>query len=198
MQKIFTNQHDLPSLTPLGFVKTRVPLNIWNIIQDSYNIIKQFPPEEESFEDLDPKYKNNSHSELFNFKQLESIGNYVIEELKDIHEWWCKESLIPSTIWGFRSYRTNSNMDNHIDWINTHHISSIITVDKDLNGANDWPLHFQSHNGDWHKIYTEPGDMILYESAKCTHGRPEIFQGNYFRNLFMHYRLKDYKYFPMQ
>ena len=118
MQKIFSNHHDLPSLTSLGFAKTKVPLNIWNILQDSYNILKQLPPEEESFADLDPKYKNNSHSELFNFKQLESIGNYVIEELKDIHEWWCKESLIPSTIWGFRSYRTNSNMDNHIDWIN--------------------------------------------------------------------------------
>ena len=197
MQKIFSSPQDLPCLTPLGFIKTKVPSDLWEMIEDSYNVLKQLPSETESFEDLSPKYKNNSHSELFNLKQLESIAYYIIEELKDIHEWWCKESLIPSTIWGIRSYKTNANMDNHKDWVDSHHISSIITVDKDLNGANDWPLYFQAHNGQWHKVYTEPGDMILYESAKCEHGRPEPFQGNYFRNLFMHYRLKDWQFFPV-
>jgi hypothetical protein len=79
----------------------------------------------------------------------------------------------------------------HTDTLETHHISSIIIVDKKVN--KDWPLDIQDHNGNWHKIYAEPGDMILYESAICKHGRTEPFDGEYFRNFYTHYTLADYK-----
>lgn len=198
MKNIYTNPNDLPSFTPLGFMKTKVPLDIWEFITDMYNVLKQLPPIEESFENLHIKYKGKSQSELFEIRNLHSVAVHIHKELKGIHEWWCKHPLEPSAMWGIRSYKKGSSMDNHRDWINTHHVSSIIVVDKDLNGGNDWPLHFQSHDGNWHKIYAEPGDMILYESAKCEHGRPEIFGGNYFRNLFIHYSLKEWQYLPIE
>jgi len=33
-----------------------------------------------------------------------------------------------------------------------------------------------------------PGDMVFYESARCMHGRPEPLQGQFYVNLFSHYR----------
>jgi hypothetical protein len=68
----------------------------------------------------------------------------------------------------------------------------IIIVDKKVD--KDWPLDIQDHEGNWHQIYTEPGDMILYESATNLHGRTEPFEGEYYRNFFLHYTLADYKF----
>ena len=34
----------------------------------------------------------------------------------------------------------------------------------------------------------EPGDAVLYESAKCMHGRPKALQGDQYVNEFFHYR----------
>ena len=71
-----------------------------------------------------------------------------------------------------------------------------ILVDKDLrcgcqhkDNGDDWPLDIKGHDGEWYKVYLEPGDMILYESAICPHGRLENFQGTYYRNFFVHYKL---------
>ena len=38
-------------------------------------------------------------------------------------------------------------------------------------------------------MYAEPGDMILYESAICEHGREEPFEGKSFDNFYVHYKL---------
>ena len=74
----------------------------------------------------------------------------------------------------------------HRDRIETHHISSIIIVATAE--TQPWPLHIEDHTGKLHKIYTEPGQIILYESATCLHGRPELFQGEYYRNFYVHYK----------
>ena len=34
----------------------------------------------------------------------------------------------------------------------------------------------------------QPGEMVWYESARLLHGRPDPFQGEYFDNLFIHYK----------
>ena len=34
----------------------------------------------------------------------------------------------------------------------------------------------------------KPGQLLLYESAKCTHGRPRTFRGHWYTSLFIHYR----------
>ena len=96
---------------------------------------------------------------------------------------------------------TGATLTSHVDRIATHHISSIIIVDKDLAcgcsnkpEAEDWPLDIQGHDGEWYKVYAQPGDMILYESAVCEHGRNEVFGGTHFRNFYVHYKLKDWEY----
>lgn len=58
----------------------------------------------------------------------------------------------------------------HVDTVSTHAVSTIINVDQKV--AKDWPLIILDHDGNPHSVNMQAGDMLLYESAKCLHGRP--------------------------
>jgi hypothetical protein len=42
--------------------------------------------------------------------------------------------------------------------------------------------------GRLHLVEMEPGDIVYYESARCMHGRMKPLRGEYYVNLFSHYR----------
>ena len=129
-------------------------------------------------------------SDIYPFEHLTTIRSLIHKQLQPIHEEFAKVKIEPSFIYGIRSYKNGATLIKHVDRVETHHVSSIIIVDKDLGEANkDWPLDIQSHDGEWHKVYAQPGEMILYESAICEHGRVEPFEGNNFDNFFVHYKL---------
>jgi hypothetical protein len=46
------------------------------------------------------------------------------------------------------------------------------------------------------EVDLQPGQLLLYESAKCTHGRPRTFRGHWYTSLFVHYRPQAYKLKP--
>jgi prolyl 4-hydroxylase len=188
--KVFSKNSDIPRFTNLGFKKIKIPDPIWKAILEMYNVLRYAP---RSFED-DFNGDVNKFTHIYNIRQLDTLAELIHDRLKPIHEYWSGEELIKSFRYGIRSYNKGASLANHKDWMNTHHISSIIFVDKDLNGKEDWALDFQDHTGKWHKLYGNPGEMILYESATCLHGRPDIFQGNYFCNMFIHYKLKNYNF----
>ena len=73
-----------------------------------------------------------------------------------------------------------------MDRLDTHAISAIINVAQDVD--EDWPLYIEGLDGKVHSIVMKPGEMILYEGAKLIHGRPTKFVGNYFANMFVHFR----------
>jgi predicted 2-oxoglutarate/Fe(II)-dependent dioxygenase YbiX len=70
-----------------------------------------------------------------------------------------------------RYYTDGAVLDEHVDTLATHVISLIINVGQ-VGMRTDWPLTILDHNHTRHQIIMEPGDMVLYESAKCQHGRP--------------------------
>jgi prolyl 4-hydroxylase len=179
-----------PKLTEKGFKVIPLPKNEWSIIQDTYELIKNKNVEE--IFDNKKDFIKNGNTELLSFDHAPNIKNFIHNQLLKIHEEFAGKKLIPSFIYGIRSYQNGATLVPHVDRIETHHISSIIIIDKDLDGENDWPLDIKDHNGEWHKVYAKPGDMILYEGAVCKHGRKENFKGNYFRNLFVHYKLHDF------
>jgi len=50
-----------------------------------------------------------------------------------VHQQWIDNADIePSFIYGIRSYKKGATLEKHYDRVETHHISSIIIVDKDL------------------------------------------------------------------
>jgi len=199
INKTFTSAEDFPIFTKNGFELTTCPPEVWGILQDSYKLLEHKITNEE-FEGKENIIVGGG-SEMLSFDAIPSIRSYIHKQLHGLHEEWSGESLDPSFIYGIRSYLKNATLSTHVDRIATHHISSIIIVDKNLTcgcqhkpESEDWPLDIQGHDGEWYKIYAKPGDMILYESAKCEHGRLEPFGGTYFRNFYVHYKLKDWTY----
>jgi prolyl 4-hydroxylase len=73
-----------------------------------------------------------------------------------------------------------------VDSEGTHVVSSAICVDKDLWAP--WPLHVVDIDGQQLDMDLEPGEFVLYESAKISHGRPTPLKGRYHVGLFLHYR----------
>ena len=196
-KKEFSSVEDFPRFTDNGFSLLKCPEETWNLIKESYELLKD-KKETEEFTGK-KEFIVGGDTEIMSFDHLPSVRKLIHQQLLKSHEEWVKESLLPSFVYGIRSYTKGATLTPHVDRIATHHISSIVIVDKDLAcgcqskpNADAWPLDIQGHDGDWYKVYAQPGDMILYESAVCEHGRKETFGGTYFRNFYVHYKLKDW------
>ena len=189
----YTSYDQIPKLTENGFQVVKCPENVWNIIQEEYQTRKPYEADE-VFEGKDTYIKGSGNTNLINISA--DVRDKIHDGLYQIHKDFCNNEIKKTYVYGIRSYKRGATLVEHKDRVETHHIASIIVVDKDLRcgcshkefGA-DWPLDIQDHKGRWHKVYAEIGDMIMYEAASCLHGRNEPFQGLYFNNLFVHYKL---------
>ena len=192
--KIFSNYEQLPKFSAQGFKVVKCPQETWDLVQKHYDLLKD-KKREEVFQGKENVIKGAGvTSEIMSMDIYPEVINKIHNNLKKLHEEFAGTAVEGMWVYGIRSYLNGATLTTHRDRIETHHISSILIVDKDLNGASDWPLDIQDHDGKWHKIFAQVGDLIIYESAKCEHARSEQFQGNWFRNLFIHYKLKDYSY----
>lgn len=191
--KTFSKVEDIPRCTPNGFTVVKCPSQVWDSISLHYKTLQQYK-KEEKFEGIKDFIQGEEAPDIFSFDNLPSVRRDIHNLLLKTHEDWSNQELIPTYIYGIRSYKKGSTLVNHKDRIETHHISAIIIVDKDLGSGKDWPLDIQDHDGNWHKVYAQPGDMILYESAICEHGRNETFEGEFFRNFYVHYKFKNYQF----
>ena len=110
----------------------------------------------------------------------------IFETLKPImQEWSGIPKLKGVSCYGVREYRRDAWLREHVDTGTTHIISGIMQIKKNI--TTDWPLTFIDHDGKRHYITLEEGDLLLYESATCLHGRPIPFNGEFFANVFIHY-----------
>ena len=200
----FSTKEELPKISPLGFKVMQCPTEVWGMIADTYNLLR-INPQPETGVGRDIIDGGEVPSEMMSFDNLPSMRQIIHEKLLPLHQEFAGgRSIEPTSLYGIRSYNKGATLVNHVDTIGTHHVSSIIIVDKDLDCGcsktkateNDWALDFQDHNGEWHKIYAEIGDIILYESATNLHGRPDPFKGNWYRNFYVHYKYSDYVYQP--
>ncbi|KAJ1406554.1 hypothetical protein B484DRAFT_209656 [Ochromonadaceae sp. CCMP2298] len=107
-------------------------------------------------------------------------------ELRQTLEDWHGAPLTLTSIYGVRRYVNGSVLRMHVDTVNTHVVSAIINVDQQVD--RDWPLLILDHEDNEHRVVMKPGDMVLYESAKLLHGRPDTFEGAHYDNIFIHYK----------
>lgn len=106
-----------------------------------------------------------------------------------------------NALYGMRVYTDNSKLFSHVDKIQTHAISTVVNIAQ--SGVREpWPIEMDCRP-DIHRTYSDhlslvesgevqgvllkPSEMLLYESARCLHGRSRPFQGTRFTNLFAHY-----------
>lgn len=109
----------------------------------------------------------------------------LVGELIHIFQEWYGAPLAATSVYGVRRYRTGAILRMHLDTINTHAVSAIINVGQQT--EEDWPLVILDHTGIERTISMQPGDLLLYESAKLVHGRPSVFKGDFYDNIFMHF-----------
>merc|ERR1711988_2037772 len=107
-------------------------------------------------------------------------------EMKELHERWSGVELSPSNAYGLRIYRRGNSLTMHTDHSTTHVISSILHVDRAVD--EPWPIVIEGFDGRTHEVDLQPGQMLLYESAKCAHGRPRKMKGRWYTSLFVHYK----------
>ena len=100
-------------------------------------------------------------------------------------EEWSGKGLVPSSCYGIRSYPDGSILNLHRDVIQTHVISCIIYVDR--KSPQNWALDYYDREYNHHEVLFEKGDVLLYESLNV-HGRTTPFDGDYYRNLYFHWR----------
>lgn len=194
MKNSYSSKYNFPKFTSNGFKVIKCPEPAWGIIKDAYSLLKDKEVEEKFVGKESIIRGEGTTSNILNFDIIPNIKNLIHHQLLDTHKEWCNTNIEPSLVYGIRSYKKGAILASHVDRIKTHHIASIIMVDKDLDGGSDWALEIQDHQGNWNKIYSQPGDMILYESAVCEHSRKHPFQGKFYNNFYLHYKLSDWTY----
>ena len=67
------------------------------------------------------------------------------------------------------------------------HIVCYLQIAQELGGQEDWELEVIAYSGARQQVRLQPGEALLYESAKLLHGRPRAFRGRVFANAFIHF-----------
>ena len=79
----------------------------------------------------------------------------------------------------------------HVDRANSHVISAVMHIARDYGvETGGWPIEIVDFDGNQQEVELQPGQMLLYESSKCYHGRPKPFKGKYYASAFMHFKPK--------
>ncbi len=115
----------------------------------------------------------------------DELKQMVGEQLKPLAEDWSGVNLNLEAVYGIRRYLEGASLQMHRDRNETHIVSVIVNVDQDVD--EDWCLHIDDHFYRESKVSLAPGEMIFYEGAKLSHGRPVPLKGRRYENLFVHY-----------
>ena len=167
-----------PNFTEFGWALTRAPQNLTDTLRQAVH-------------DGLPTARSEGYIDVINgltpiFIDRPELMKRALDELWPIHEAWSQEKLRPYIAYGFRLYRNQSSLLMHIDKSNTHIISCIFHIDSSED-AEPWPVLIEDFAGNTNEVILKSGDMLLYESSKCFHGRPGQFNGSWYSSIFVHY-----------
>jgi len=114
------------------------------------------------------------------------LNNEVHHELVPIFSEWAGVPVEPTKVYGVRVYQDGQTLDDHLDIIETHVISGILHIDSSLD--EPYPIQIEGAEGVLASVDLNPGEMLLYESAKSYHQRSVPMKGRYYASIFLHYR----------
>eukprot|EP00956_Cyclotella_meneghiniana_P010808 scaffold15119_cov63-Cyclotella_meneghiniana.AAC.7 len=178
-QRLKLNRMQPPQMsnyTLVGFKKTKVSERVWKMIQDYWSgQVKR----------VDGRIPWGLHNE--SWPEVGSIKDAVYEEVLSHLKAWIPQasSFTRSNVYGIRVYTSGSILATHVDR-DPLVSSAIINVDQSVTEA--WPLEAYDHSGKAHNLTLNPGEMILYESHSVLHGRPFALEGEYYANIFVHFK----------
>jgi prolyl 4-hydroxylase len=186
-----------PVFNQVPFLKLKVPKDLYSQIQKEYsNMIFQekdlsytYEPEYKKFICSGITIKGIERPYCYAHSISQELYNKCYEVLTPMIEEWCQVKLEKTWGYGIRSYVKNSILHLHRDRPETHIISCIIYVDQ--KSELNWPLDFYDHQNEHHQVFFDDGDMLFYESL-CVHGRETSFRGQYYRNMYFHWKPVDW------
>ena len=192
-----------PKFASEPFYKTRIPADLYSAIQSEYKSMKFMSLEH--VPTFNKEYgaitlmgisRHGSDSPDLGYSPVSGkLIDKCYEMLTPMISEWCGRELTRSWGYGIRSYGRNSVLHLHRDRIDTHVISCIIHVDEHVD--EPWPLDFIDHEGVHRKVIFEPGEVLFYESL-CPHARLVPFKGEYYRNMYLHWRPVDWDPTPFR
>ncbi|CAM9548394.1 unnamed protein product [Chrysoparadoxa australica] len=177
---------ELPTFTEMGFKKVKVPDEPWDIIMSYYEANKAVPKLERWANGNIVTNDKEAPTYMVPLPEIGPLKPRVFNGIKPILEEWSGHELEQTACYGVRIYTKGSWLATHVDRRSTHAVSVIVNVDQDV--QEPWELVIFDHAGHQHNITMAPRDMVLYESATCTHGRPHTLDGKFYANTFIHYR----------
>lgn len=192
---MLTQPLKIQNITKNGFLKKRIPRDIFEVLKSFYNLNK------DNFEmEYYPKFFSFWNLNEVNITQVtlkEEQATQISDRLRGELEAWCQcdleETKGEGIVTRVRRYPRNSVVRFHVDELQSGHIlGAILHLARDLDQGSDWPLEVVDFHGERKRMTMEPGDMVLFESSKVIHGRPEPLPGDYYVNVFFYYRPKSY------
>lgn len=179
----------IPNYTQLGFLQTKLATALFKKITAFYEDNRAALTDENVPGDF--LYNKNRKRRGSAMVELsDDLRREIHDALRPEMEKWCGKALEPTYVYGIREYNNGAILKLHRDRFDTHIISAIINVAQQVNV--EWPLVIEDNVYRRHNVMLSPGDVIFYEGARLTHGRPMAFDGASFANVFCHFTPKDY------
>eukprot|EP01041_Mallomonas_annulata_P011603 gene11603-24296_t len=192
VRNMFEMEHDRfrrikRTFTEFGFNKGRLPDDVWGSMQTYYYNNRNHYTREEyenkgftvNWYEVDPKFLGMPWG----------LKRYWQSRLLDVVQKWIGYNIpIENTdIYGIRKYERGARLLAHVDREATHAVSLIVNIAQ-FGIRKPWMVEIYDHADRLHEIEMAPGDIVYYESAACLHGRATPLDGDYYVNLFTHYR----------
>jgi prolyl 4-hydroxylase len=183
----------IPNYTKSGVAKTNMPRQLFERVNSFYHENRNTLTEEHVqggfiYEGEGATKKRRTSSSVVDLTR--ELRQEVHDTLKPLMEKWCGQSLEPTFVYGVREYHNGAILKMHRDRLDTHIISAIINVDQDTDV--DWPLVIEDNYYRTHHVMIKPGEVIFYEGGRLLHGRPIMFEGRSFANMFCHFKPVSY------
>jgi len=180
----------IPNYTQTGFKKERLDTHLFEKIKAFYIL---------NSESTEPEFVEGG---FVTIPETGAAGSDILElpealrleihiSLKPILEAWSNTELVPTFVYGIRTYKRGATLVAHRDRIETHIISAIINVDQEV--EEGWPLMVEDNYYRDHHVLLQPGEVVFYESARLYHGRPLPLKGNKFANIFCHFMPREWQ-----
>lgn len=190
-----------PKFNEVPFLKLKMSERLYSEVKNEYSNSKfsekvnntEYSKEYKAITTGGISIKNNNRPYYYKYTPSDKFFDFLYEEITPIAEKWCGVPLEKSWGYGIRSYVKNSILHLHRDRVDTHIISCILFVDQKSN--QNWPLDFYDHDNNHNQVFFEDGDILLYESL-CVHGRETPFSGEYYRNMYIHWKPKNWNPVP--
>jgi prolyl 4-hydroxylase len=175
----------LPRYTPLGIMKDTLQGELFVELAEFYANRRPLDKRDEITPgDFLQNTSDQIPSELTDIP--DGLRQKIIESLQPLCEDWSGRKLKFSALYGIRTYHRGSWLKVHTDTSSTHIISVILNVAQKVD--TDWELEIHDHFERRHQLTLVPGEVLLYEGARLKHGRPKPLDGDFYANVFLHFR----------